>query len=92
MTSTRIKKEHTKKQSMAVRRNWALMQIACMQSQIYGVYNCLTQERNRVKVSIKLNAIHKYLDEIKEVVKVDYEQWKAAEAEQEKKLLEKGGT
>ena len=84
-------REHTKKQSLAVRRNFALMQLAGMQSQIYMVYNCLTQERSRARTSIKLAAIHKHLDEIKDIVKSDYEQWKLLEAEAAKKLLEKGG-
>jgi hypothetical protein len=83
--------KHTKKQSLAVRRNFALMQLAGMQSQIYMVYNCLSQERSKARVSIKLAAIHKHLDEIKDIVKSDYEQWKLAELEAAKKLLEKGG-
>lgn len=84
-------KEHTVKQSMAVKRNFGLMNLAAMQSQIYMVYNILTQERSKVQASIKLNAIHKHLEDIKQVVKEDYEKWKAAEAKAAKETPERKG-
>lgn len=85
-------REHTKNQSMAVRRNFALMNLAGMQVQIYTVYNCLTQSRTRIRASIKLSHIHKLLEELKQVVKDDYDQLKKNRAILEKETPEKGGT
>ena len=92
ITNMTKRKEHTKRQSQAVRRNFALMNLAGMQSQIYMVYNCLTQERCRVQASIKLNAIHKHLEEIKEIVKKDYAQLITTEKQTAVITSMKGGT